>query len=340
GFVWPLIEEMGAARFGGIGGSSFTGGDIFEGIAHYHIKIDPPRDGVLGVLRPETGDTTPPKWVPESVAGYTSIHWDIAQTYENVGKVIDRFQGPDSLKRLAEQPIKTRLGLDLQADVLDNLTGRMVRVVWMQKPIRLNSSVSVFALELKDAAKAKSTIAKLRDRMPNQIKADSVSGKVWYRFPSPGANFPEQFRKPEPGFLIIDNWVIYSDSKTFMEKASLANAGNLPRLIELPEYDLVASELGGKLDGEKPFLLSFIDGAQGMRLIYDLMKDENSRKFLRQAGEENVVAKQFAQLLDQNELPPFSEFEKYFAPTGMFGYDEADGIHFGFFTLRADPQDE
>lgn len=339
GFVWPLIEEMGASRFGGIGGSSFTGGDIFEGIAHYHIKIDPPRDGVLGVLRPETGETTPPDWVPESVAGYTSVHWDIAQTYENVGKVIDRFQGADSLKRFVEEPIKTRLGMDLQQDVLENLTGRLVRVVWMQKPIKLNSSVSVFALELKDATKAKSTIAKLRERMPNQLMADSVSGRVWYRFRSPGGdNFPKQFRRPEPGFVVIDKWLIYSDSKTFMEKASLAAAGNLPRLIELPEYDLVASELGGKLNGEKPFLLSFIDGAQGLRLIYDLMKDDNSQNFLRQAGENNVVARQFSQLLDQNELPPFSEFEKYFAPTGMFGYDEADGIHFGFFTLRAEPQ--
>ncbi|MEM0924889.1 MAG: hypothetical protein AAGJ83_02510 [Planctomycetota bacterium] len=340
GFVWPLIEEMGASRFGGIGGSSFTGGDVFEGIAHYHIKIDPPRDGVLGVLRPETGDTTPPDWVPETVAGYTSLHWDIAQTYENVGKVIDRFQGADSLKRFVEEPVKTRLGLDLQADILENVTGRLVRVAWMQKPIRVNSAVSAIAIELKDATKAKSTIAKIRERMPNQLMADSVSGNVWYRFRGPGDNFPKQFRKPEPGFVIIDKWLIYSDSKTFMEKAALASAGNLPRLTELPDYDLVASELGGKLNGEKPFFLSFIDGAQGMRFIYDLIKDDNSKNFLRMASENNVVARQFSQLLDQNELPPFSEFEKYFAPTGMFGYDEADGIHFGFFTLRADLEDE
>lgn len=337
GFIWPVIEDMGASRVGGIGGSSFTGGDVFEGIAHYHIKIDPPRDGVLGVLRPKKGETAPPTWVPGDVAGYTSINWDFEKAYENVGKVIDNFQGEDSLQRLAEAPVEKRLGLKIREDVLQNMTGRFVRVTWMQKPIRFNSSVSVFALEMKDAIKTKSDIAKIRDRMPNQLKVDSVSGNVVYRLRGPGRNLPQNMRQPEPSLMILGKWLIYADSTEFMEKAALAHAGNLPRLIERPEYDLVASELGGKLDGESPFLLSFIDGAQGFRLIYDLAKDENSRNMLRKAGENNIVAKKFSELLDKNDLPPFSEFEKYFAPTGMFGYDEPDGIHFGFFTLRADP---
>ncbi|MCS7470497.1 DUF3352 domain-containing protein [Stieleria sp. ICT_E10.1] len=341
GFIWPVIQDLGANRIGGIGGSSFSGGDAFEGIAHYHIKIDPPRDGVLGVLRPETGDTTPPNWVPDSVAGYTSINWDFEKAYDNVGKVIDKLQQrTDALKEIAEAPIEKRLGVKLREDLLQNMTGRLVRVTWMEKPIRFNSGVNVLAIEMKDALKTKSNLAQIRDRMPNQMKVDSISGHVVYRLRGPGDNFPQNMRRPEPSFMILGKWLIYADSTQFMEKAALADAGNLPRLVELPEYDLVASELGGKLDGESPFLLSFIDGAQGIRVIYDLAKDENSRNMIRRAGENNIVARKFSELLDQNELPPFSEFEKYFAPTGFFGYDEPDGIHFGFFTLRADPTDE
>ena len=41
-------------------------------------------------------------------------------------------------------------------------------------------------------------------------------------------------------------------------------------------------------------------------------------------------------LLEKNELPDFKEFEKYFAPTGSFAYDEPGGMHLGWFTLRAD----
>jgi len=337
GFVWPVVEEMGANRVRGVGGSSFRGGETFESIVHYHIQLDPPRDGVLGVVRPESGDTTPPNWVPQSAAGYMTVTWDIAKAYENLGKILDKFQGEESLSRMLETPIETRLGLSVQQDVLKNLTGRLVRVTWMEPPTRLNSSVAAIALQVTDPIEVKSVIARLRDRMPDRLTVDNVGGHVVYRLRTPTQNLPESFRSPEPALILLDDWLIYADSMKFMEKAALAEAGNLPRLVDLPEYGLVAAELGGKLNGTDPFLLSFIDGAQGVKLIYDLLKDENTRRFFRGAGENNVVAGKFAELLERNELPAFSQFEKYFAPTGMFGYDEANGIHLGFFTLRATP---
>ncbi|MGI9473736.1 MAG: DUF3352 domain-containing protein, partial [Rubripirellula sp.] len=63
-FVWPIIEELGIGKIRGMGGSAFRGGEVFEDITHFHVLIDPPRDGFFGVLRPTTGDSTPPKWVP------------------------------------------------------------------------------------------------------------------------------------------------------------------------------------------------------------------------------------------------------------------------------------
>jgi hypothetical protein len=339
GLVWPVIEDLGAARVDGIGGSSFRGGDIFENIAHYHIKVEPPRDGVLGVLRPETGSTTPPKWVPDSVMSYTSLNWDFSQAYENLGKVIDRFQGEDSLKRFVETPIQTRTGVELQDELFDNMTGRLVRVAWMQQPIRFNSGVTVVAIELNDPIKMKSTLAKVRDRMPNQLRVETVAGNVLYRMREPGGeNFPETMRRPQPSLILLDKWLIYADSVEFMKKAALASAGKLPRLSELPDFGLVASELGGKLRGEQPFLLSYLKGSDGIRLLYDMAKDENSKQMLRRAAENNPAAAKFSALLDKYDLPPFSEFEKYFAPTGAFAYDEPDGMHFGFYTLRADPE--
>ncbi len=34
--VWPIIEELGISKIRGVGGSTFTGGEIFEGIMHVH----------------------------------------------------------------------------------------------------------------------------------------------------------------------------------------------------------------------------------------------------------------------------------------------------------------
>lgn len=341
GFIWPVIEDLGAKRVAGIAGSSFRGGEIFEGISHLHIKIEPPRDGVLGVLRPETGETSPPGWVPSDVAGYTTMHWDFEQTYENLGKVIDNFQGADSLKRFAEEPLEKATGIKLKDELIKNMTGRFVHASWMEPPVRLNSQCAINAFELKDPIKAKALIARLRERQPNALTTETLGGSVVYfaRVPRRG-NFPESFRRPEPCGAIIGKWLLTGDSRKFIERASLAQAGSLPKLLNLAEYDLVSGELSGKLDGETPFMLSFIKGAESIRLFYDLAQSPQTRQALQRGAENNPAAKAFLDLLNRHEFPPFSKFEKYFAPTGSFAYDEPDGIHIGMFALRADAETE
>ncbi len=336
GMFWPLIEDLGLARIRGIGASAFRGGEVFDGISHMHILIDPPRDGLLAVLRPETGDSTPPNWVPSDITGYTTLYWDLENTYKNAGNILDKFQGQDSLKRLVEEPLKKRISVDLQAEIIDNLTGRFVRCIWMEPPVRINSSTQINALELTDPVAAKNVIAKIRERMPNVMEVESIGGHVVYLARNRGRNIPEGLRRPEPCLLILDKWLIFSDSRKFMERALRANSGNLSRLADLPEYALIASELGGKLDGEQPFLVSYMDSSEFIRQAYELAKADNSRTFLRRAGENNVVARKMADLMGRHQLPPYSEFEKYFAPSGTFGYDEPTGIHFGSFTLKAD----
>jgi len=335
--VWPLVENLGISKIRGMGGSSYQGGDVFEDIAHFHILLDPPRDGMFGVLRPETGDTTPPKWVPSDVSSYTTLNWDFDQTYENVDKLLATFQGAEPLKRFIEDPAKQAAGVSIKDDVLSNLTGRIVTCAWMEPPVRLNSRTSAFALEIKDELKAKSLIAKFRDRRPNDLEVETIGGVVVYNFKNRSQReLPENLRVPNPGFMIMGKWVIFSDSQDFLTQITRANADSMPRLINEPEYELVSSELGGKLDGETPFLVSFLRGADSIRQIYDLAKSPDTQRFIRSAGEQNPFMGRIVGLLEQNELPDFKEFEKYFAPTGTFAYDEPAGMHFGFFTLRAD----
>jgi hypothetical protein len=335
--VWPLVENLGISKIRGMGGSSYQGGDVFEDIAHFHILLDPPRDGMFGVLRPETGDTTPPKWVPSNVSSYTTLNWDFEQTYENVDKLLATFQGAEPLKRFIEDPAKQAAGVSIKDDVLSNLTGRIVTCAWMEPPVRLNSRTSAFALEIKDELNAKSLIAKIRDRRPNDLEVETIGGVVVYSLKNRSQReLPENLRVPRPGFMIMGKWFIFSDSQGFLTQITRANADSMPRLINEPEYELVSSELGGKLDGETPFLVSFLRGADSIRQIYDLAKSPDTQRFIRSAGQQNPFMARIVGLLEQNELPDFKEFEKYFAPTGTFAYDEPAGMHFGFFTLRAD----
>ncbi|TWU17697.1 hypothetical protein Pla52o_49120 [Novipirellula galeiformis] len=332
--VWPLLEELGISKFRGVGGSSFAGGDVFDDISHFHVLIDSPRDGFFGVLRPETVDVVPPDWVPSDVTAYTTFKWDFSKAYENLDKILAKFQGEAPLQRIIEEPFLKATGLKIQEDILENLTGRYVSATWLEQPVKLNSQITARAFELKDPDAAKAVIARFRERKPEALSVETIAGAVVYSSTRTRRNVPEGLRQPEPSMAILGHWLITGDSRNFLTRIIQANAGSLPRLVAVSEFDLVASELGGKLDGEKPFMISFVRAADYLRQLYELAKSKDTRQFLRSAGERNVVAKNFSDLLQRNELPPYEEFEKYFAPGGVFAYDESTGIHFGSFNLK------
>ncbi len=333
-FLWPILEELGISKIRGVGGSSFSGEETFQDINHLHVLIDSPRDGFFGVLRPEIVEPTPPNWVPSDVTAYMTFQWNLVKAYENLDKILSVFQGESPLKRLAEEPLEKRTGIKIQEDILSNLTGRYVSATWLQKPVKLNSQVTARAFELKDAEAAKAVIARFREKQPNEIQVETIAGTVVYVSSRGGRNVPESLRQPEPCFAIIDKWFVFGDSREFMTRLIQSNTGSLDRLIEVSEFDLVVSELGGKLDGEKPYLVSFYRGSDYFRMMYELAKSEDSRQFLRRAGEKNPVAKTFSDLMQRNALPPYEEFEKYFAPGGVFAYDDLTGIHMGSFNLK------
>jgi len=337
--VWPIVEQLGLPKIRGIGGSSFSGGELFESIAHMHILVDPPRDGVLGVLRPEAVDSAPPNWVPADVASYTSLKWDFETTYDNLDKVVAKFQGEGPMKRFVEDPAMQQFGISIREDLLENITGRYVNCGWIEPSAKLNSRTQTHALELSDSLKAKDVIAKFRERRPNALTVETIGGTVVYFARSPsGGNLPENFRIPEPGLMILGKWLIFSDSRDMLTRITRANLEAAPRLINVAEFELVTSELGGKLDGEKPFMVSFLRGAEYMKQVYDLAKSPETKGMLRQASTNAPFAGKVVSMLDRNQLPDFKEFEKYFAPSGTFAYDEPAGIHFGSFTLRAEDE--
>jgi hypothetical protein len=337
GLIWQIFEDLGVSKVRGMGASTFHGGDTFADIAHAHIMIDPPRDGIFSVLRPKAGDTNPPNWVPEDITGYVSLGWRADATYDGLGRILDQFQGEGALGRLVEEPYKTRIGGDFRASIIDALDDRIVMIQWLQPPVRINSSVSINAVKLKDAAAATKTVEEVASRFPAQIRKEPIGVHTLYLFGNGdgSAQIPEGLRRPTPCAMILDDWLLTSDSREFIERAIRARDGAIPRLSELPEYDLVASELGGQLGADKPFMLSFSRSSQVLRQVYELAKSDQTRSFLQTRGEANPVARSVSEMMKRNQLPPFEEFEKYFAPSGGFAYDEPSGIHFGRYTLKA-----
>lgn len=334
GLIWPIVEDLGLGKIRGVGGSVFRGGETFDDLSHLHVLIDTPRDGFFGVLRPGSGDTVPPDWVPSDVASYTTLHWRFDATVDNLEKIIDRFQGEGEFQRGPIDGLKRRFDVDLREDLIANLTGRYVGVRWNEPPARINSQTQAMALEVTDAAKMEEVFAKARAKRPGDFKEEAIGGRSAFVFPIRGRVNSPNIRTPEPSVMLLGKWFVYCDSRQLLERLIRAESGAIPRLVEEPDYALISSELGAKLGGTSPFFISFVRGSEIIRPFYEMARSEETRRFVRAAGESNPVAKRFDELLRRNELPPYEELKKYFAPGGMFGYDTPGGIHLGWFTLR------
>ncbi|MEX0824886.1 MAG: hypothetical protein WD119_01905 [Pirellulaceae bacterium] len=334
--VWPLIEKMGAERFRGVAGSSFFGGDFLESITHIHVLIDTPRDGLLSVVRPATGDITPPAWVPADVMSYTTLYWDLPNTYAGVGRIVDQFQGDDSLERLVEEPLKKRFDLEFETEVIEQLTGRVTITRWYERPAKLNSQTQLWGLEVNDPAKAAATLEKFAEAFPGQVRKDNEGTVTVYTGREREGNFPQNFRRPTPCLALLGNHVLISDSREFLKRTIRANAGALPRLKGLPEYDLIAVEVGGMLEDEPPFLFSFMRSEEMLRQFYEMAAAPGAAEFLKQAGESNPVMAKLAKAFEEHTLPPYDTLTKYFAPSGGFAYDSPTGIHYTSFSVKAD----
>ncbi|WP_164103277.1 hypothetical protein [Candidatus Laterigemmans baculatus] len=333
---WSILQSLQFEKLKGIGGSMFMGGDEgFETITHFHLLLDSPRDGMLSVVRPKEGPIQPEDWVPADIVSYTTLHWDILKAYEGVDRIVSRFQGDDAMERLVEARLKERTGVDLRADILEQLTGRISIIRWSEPPARLNSQTQSWAIQVKDIAAAQQTVEQLTVAFGNRLKKDRFGGSTIFVSNSgsqPSA--PAGIRRPELTLALLDDYIVVSDSRGAIEHLIQTRGGGASRLSQSPDYALIAAEASGKLDSQTPFLFSYLRSEEIFRQIYDLAKEPRSREFLRRVGNDNPAAKMLLDALERNELPAFSAFSKYFAPSGAIAYDDPTGLHYTAFTLK------
>lgn len=337
-FILPVVEDLGLAKLRGIGGSIFRGGDIVENVIHVHVVVDPPRDGFLGVIRPEPVSPQPPPWVPADVASYLTSNWDIATAFDNLSKIVDRFAGEGSFNRFTEDRIEERLNVSIRDDLIANLTGRYVSIRRYQLPANWNSNARADAIEVTDAAKAKQMLATIRAKLPSgDLTSETISGVevLFIRGRNrEGRTMPRMIRVPQRSVMVLENDLVISDSREIVETILKAKNGSIDRLADNSDYALTASEIGFKLGSEDPFFLSFNRDAESYRVFYEMAASQDSRIALQRAGENNPALKQFGDLLRRQQLPDFDDLKEYFNVSGGFGYDEPGGLHFGILNLR------
>jgi hypothetical protein len=333
-----LEDQLGLKGLQAIGGSmTFATTDPaapFDNISHVHILLDNPRTGAIRIFALGAGDAAPESFVPRDVAAYTTFHWQLKATYKELASIIDTFGG-EGFTAGRVQTGFSRLGIDFEKEFLPALDNRFSFFNWVQKPVTAASSMQLFAIKLKDAEASRPLFEKTMARFEARFEKDTFGGKTYYRFIQTQPDPEEGPPLPRPCVALLGDYVLVSDRPGVMEQAIKTSLGQAESLAGAPDFRLIAEQAAKQAGGARPAMVSFNRPEEGMRFIYDLITGENNRRLLRRAAENNRFVERVNKALDDNPLPPFETLKSFLAPAGAVLIDEATGIHYIAFGLKA-----
>lgn len=339
--VLAMLPALGIDGIEAVGGSAIIAPPDFDSIAHLHLSLSSPRRGVLSLLRPKSGSTAPEDWVPDSVAGYSTINWDLASTLQGIERLYNQFRGEDALNQQIFAEADKRLELDFRKDVLDNLEGRITILQGFVRPVRINSGSNVYAVRLKNPEYFKNNvlpkiIKRIEQRL--EVKTEGIGQLTAQVFvPGPNRNDSDApIRQPEICVAMLEDYVVISDSRYMMRQIADCAAGGSPALKESLEYQLISDRIASQLQERECSAISFGRPEESLQLFYELARDPKNRERLKGLAENNGFFKALLSALESRELPPFSVIAKYLAPSGGFLVEEETGLHYMTFSLRRD----
>lgn len=334
-----MLPALGIDGIEALGGSWIVAPPDFDSISHFHVLLSSPRRSVLSLVRPKSGSTTPEAWVPDTVASYSTINWDLNSTLTGIENLFNQFRGDDAMQQQIFDPASNVLQVDLRKDILDNLEGRVTIVQGFVRPVRINSGSNVYAIRLKDPdAFQKKVMPALMTLVERRFEVESKRFGALYasvfKPERPGANENAAIRQPEICVAMIDDYVIIADSEYMMRQIAEVLNGSVGKLSDSLEYQLIADRISAQLQDKECSAISFVRPEESLQLFYELAKDPANRERLESVSENNGFFKALLVALQKHELPPFSVIAKYLAPGGGFLIDDETGLHYMSFSLR------
>ena len=339
--VLAMLPAFGLDGIQGIGGSWIVAPPDFDSIAHLHLSLESPRRSIMGLLRPKKGSTTPEDWVPESVASYSTINWDIASTLKAIEQLYNQFRGPEAFDKEVLARANERLQIDLRKDVLENLDGRLTMLQGFVRPVTINSGSNLYAIKMKNAEYIRNNVVpKIFELIEARTEVATENfGKLTARVMTinnrgMGQGSDSVVRQPEICVAFVDDYLIIADSKYMMRQVSDCLSGSSAKLSQALDFELISDRITAQLQNKECSTLTYSRPEESLQLFYELARDPKNRDRLRQVADSNGFFKALLAGLDKRELPPFSVIAKYLAPAGGFLVDDDTGLHYMSFSLR------
>ena len=331
-----VIPSLGLDGVKAVGGSFVFASEDFDGIMHFHLQLGVPRNGLVDLIALDSGDDTPPPWVPADVVAYSSFHWNFDQTYTKGTKLWDTFQGDGAGARILNDRSNRILGLNLEQEILPAVTGHLIHLQWIRRPVHFpDSQQQMWAIQLRDPSAFMETFNKSVAYFGDRFERKNFNGVTYFRMTGRGND--ENDTRPDPSFALWKDWILVADRSGIVEHIlSQGDAAETPLSAAL-EYKLIASRIKKQCGDAPPGMLSFDRPDEQWRYFYDLAASDATRDALKQQTSKNPDNPFFNALdqgLSQNPLPPWEAISKYFAPDGAMITEDPSGLHYMAFALR------
>ncbi len=340
--VLAILKTLGVDGIKAVGGSMIIAPNEFDSIIHGHLLLNPNRQGIMKVMRPKSGSTTPETWVSDQIVGYFTINWDFAKTFKAIAEIVDTIAGEGTFENRVVVEGSKNLGIDLRKDLINLLDDRLSLVQTIVPPKKINSQATIYSLHIKESSRMKSEILpKLFEKVKGNgptMKTKMLGDVTIYHIeiPEQAGQRNANIRIPQPCVCVMDDQLLLSDSLTAMEEAIAFNMSGDGPLSDSIEFKLVQDRIKAQLKNAEMSIMAYQRPEEGMRLMYDLATDPASIDSLEQMSENNPFFQAIVTALKGKKLPPFEVIAKYLAPGGAFVVEEETGLHYTGFSMRRD----
>lgn len=277
----------------GWGGAGYSATGEFNSVTRSFVYVDQPTSGVINVFQFPATDLAPPKWVSAETSMYLGGNWNVAQAYQAIESLVDGFNGRGTTARFLDQAANSDNGVGIhpKKDVLDLLDGKFHLTQDSDESGKPNF---LLALDVKDAARMKKTLAKVAKTEGAPIETREFNGETIYEIDA-GSDQVVSLTV-SGGHFVVTNDKVALESMLRTERRS--------SLVDSASYRKIAKHFPAKLS-----MVSYSNADSQLKAVYELMKN----------AEDPVEG------IDLKKLPPFEVIQKYLRPSGAYTVPDKKG---------------
>jgi hypothetical protein len=323
-----ILQILGINGLKAIGGTVAIDSGGYDTLTKTFILAPAPSQGLLKIFSMPKTNLKPEPWVPDTVASYQTISWDLDAAFTAINDLANNFQ-PGILNVIEQQLAGPNggEGISFQKDLFGPLGDRITILTDFKKPIKEDSQRFLLGIALEDSKKFQATLNKVIALAMAEPKKREFQGTTIYDFTLP--DMPAAPNSPFKGVisLAIAKDYFFIASEPGLLELVLRSGGN--PLSEKAEFQKVAKDLPSQTSS-----LSYVNADDQARASYDMMKSGSFEKALQNAQPGAPDMSKFAKLFNKDKLPEFSVFAKYLEQSGGYGVMDDDGMVFTSFSLK------